>query len=314
VISKRDVREKTARLILQIAQHGQVLDAIPHSLDVTVQHRAVAADPEPVRDAMHLDPVFRGELLVGDIGAHGLAEHLGPAAGQRIESGFAQRNQDVLDGHLVDACDVRDLDRGKCLDVDVRMALLEAAEHVGVVLQAGLHVEAADDVELPGQATGRVRLLEHLFETVMIRPIFLWQARERAEYAGRAQIADVGRIYVLVRGEGYAIAVLRAVHLIGERSQPYDVWALEQRKAVSGFESRARGKLVACDAQCGIGDERQVHRHSRVHAACYPSKRRIARLTLWPPKPKLLLSAAVTGRVTATLGVKLRSSSGSGCS
>ena len=130
VIRERNVGEETARLVLQVAQQRQMLDAILDRLDVTVEHRAVGADPEPVRGPMDIDPVFGRQLLVRDGHAHAAAEYFGPATRERVESGLAQRNQNVLDRHLVDARDVRDLDGGECLDVDVRVARLEAAEHV----------------------------------------------------------------------------------------------------------------------------------------------------------------------------------------
>ena len=60
------------------------------------------------------------QLLVGDRRAHARAEHLGAAAGHRIEPRFAQRDQRVAHRHLLDARDVRDLDRRERLDVHVR--------------------------------------------------------------------------------------------------------------------------------------------------------------------------------------------------
>ena len=171
-----------------------------NDLDVAVQHRRIRANAQPVRNAVHLDPVFGVELLLGDGRAHALAEHLGAAAGQRVEPGIAKRDEHIVIGHLLDARDVRDLDRGERLDVHIGVALLQSAEHLGVVLEPCAHVEPAHDVEL---AHVRIRggLRVHLIHRVAIRPGFLGQPRVRAEDARLAKDADVGRIDVLVRGE-----------------------------------------------------------------------------------------------------------------
>ena len=151
MVRERDVGEESARLVLQVAQHAEMVDAVLDRLDVAVEHRAVGADAELVRDAVDVDPLAAGELLLGDRRAHAGAEHLGAAAGHRVEPRLAQRDEHVAHGHLLDARDVRDLDRGERLDVHLRMPRLEAAEHLAVVGEPRLHVEATDDVELARQ-------------------------------------------------------------------------------------------------------------------------------------------------------------------
>ena len=89
VIGERNVGEEAVGLVLQIAKHGEVLDTVLDALDMTIQHRAVRSDPEPVRGPMHIDPVFGRELLVGDRHADAFAEHFGAAARQRVEPGLA---------------------------------------------------------------------------------------------------------------------------------------------------------------------------------------------------------------------------------
>ena len=91
-----------------------------HGLDVAVEHGAVGADAELVRGAVHADVVGAAELLVGDLLAHGRAERLGAATGHGVEPRLAQRDEHVGPRHLLDAGDVRDLDRGERLDVHVR--------------------------------------------------------------------------------------------------------------------------------------------------------------------------------------------------
>src|SRR4051794_30022215 len=109
MVSERNVGEESTGLILQIAQHPEMLDALLDRLDVTVEHRAVRSNTESVRDAMYFDPILTSELLVGDVHANTLPENLRSATGQRIQTRFAKRDQNILDRHLVDARDVGDL-------------------------------------------------------------------------------------------------------------------------------------------------------------------------------------------------------------
>ena len=78
--------------------------------------------PEAVRDPVHVQPLVGDELAIRDRGTHRGTEYLRTAAGQRVEAGLAQRDQDVGDRHFLDAGDVRQLDRGERLDMDVRIA------------------------------------------------------------------------------------------------------------------------------------------------------------------------------------------------
>src|SRR6266699_2359374 len=80
VIGQRDVGEEAAGLVLQGPEREQVVRAVRHGLHVSIQHRAVRGQAEPVGLAMHRQPFLAGELLVGDGGARRGAEYFGPAA------------------------------------------------------------------------------------------------------------------------------------------------------------------------------------------------------------------------------------------
>src|SRR5438270_13924182 len=49
VIRERDVREEPAGLVLEIAQHAQMVDAVLKRFDVSVEHGAVRSNPEAMR-------------------------------------------------------------------------------------------------------------------------------------------------------------------------------------------------------------------------------------------------------------------------
>jgi hypothetical protein len=112
-------------------------------------------------------------------------KHLGAAARQTGKPGLLERQQHLALAGALDPRQVRDLDRGERFDMDVRVPLLEPADHVGVIREPELGMESADDVELAGRHTPRlIRLGEDLFQRPGIRPVLLGHPRERAEHAG----------------------------------------------------------------------------------------------------------------------------------
>ena len=228
MISEWDVRKESVGLVLQIAQHRQVLYTILNGLDVPIEHGAVRTNAEAVCSAMDIDPVLTSEFLVGDRHAHTFAEHLGATAGKCVKSGLAQCDQHIFDRHFVDAGDVRDLDGGKGLDVHVRVSRFQSAKHLAVVCEPRLHVETADDMELLSQPVRLLGFGVDLLERVVISAFFLRQPRKGTEYASLPQITDVGRIDVLIGGEGHDIAVPTAVGVIGKHADPQQIGRREE--------------------------------------------------------------------------------------
>ena len=133
-----------------------VIDALGGRLDVAVEHRDVRAHAEPVRDAVNLEIAIGAALVVADLPPHALRENLGAAARQRVEPGVHQLAQHLLVGPAVEIGEERDLDGGEALQMDVRTDPLEAAQHVQVVVERQIRVQAVDDVDL-GERLVRAR-------------------------------------------------------------------------------------------------------------------------------------------------------------
>ena len=104
--------------------------------------------PELMRDARCLEPLVAVDLVVADDAAHALVEDLGAAAGQRIHAGVAAGARASRDRDLVAPREVGDLHHGEGLQVHLREALLQAAQHLAVPVERQLGMQAADDVEL----------------------------------------------------------------------------------------------------------------------------------------------------------------------
>src|SRR4051812_27765379 len=100
-----------------------MIDPVVDGFDMAIEHRAVRADAKPVRGAVNIDPVFSRELFLRDLHSDAPAEYFRASARQRVETGFAQSDEDILDRHLVDARNVGDLDGSERLDVNLWMAL-----------------------------------------------------------------------------------------------------------------------------------------------------------------------------------------------
>src|SRR5467141_1658596 len=186
------------------------------------------------------------------------------------------------------------LDRRERFDHHLRMALLETAEHVHVVLEPQLGMQPAHDVKLTrGVVSGRVRFGEHFFEAARVGAILFGHARERAEDAGGAQDADVGGVDVLIGREVDALAVLPPVSEIGEATDREQVRRSKKRETIL-----AREPLAAFDLLCD---------RSEAHATL-----RTASVTSCPPHPNELDSATSICRFTAWFGAESRSQAGSG--
>ena len=154
-------------------------------------------------------------------------------------------------------------------------------------------MEAADDVEFARRIVARgVRLGEDLVETARVGPVFFGHPRERAEHAGVAQDADIGRIDVLVGGEVDALAVLARVGEGRESPDCQQVVRCEKREAILARQPFAPFDLVG--------------NRSEVHGTLLT-----ASVTLCPPNPKELDSATFTCRSTAWFGAESRSHAGS---
>ena len=101
-------------------------------------------------------------------------------------------------------------------------------------------------MEFLRQPSGRrLRLGEHLIERVVVRALLLRQASEGAEDAGLPEVADVGRIDVLIRRESHDVAVLAAVGVVGEHPDAEQIGRGEQKLGVRVRQAGSRDHLLA---------------------------------------------------------------------
>ena len=165
--------------------------------------------------------------LLADLGV----EDLGTAAGQAAESGVDQIPEHLLDRLPRDLAEELDLDGRVRLDVDLGRRLLDPADHVHVIVERQLVVQAADDVQL-GRAPrrGLPRPLDDLVAVHHVGPGLAQVGPERAEVAGVD--ADVRRVDVRVDVVVAEIAVVPLAHQVGHRAEGEQVVRRLQRQAV----------------------------------------------------------------------------------
>ena len=150
-------------------------------------------------------------------------------------------------------CD--DLARREGLDVDVRRQLLEAAQHLEVVLVGQVGVLAADDVDL-GDAAGErlARLLDDLVDREREGVGVAVVVAEGAEQAAVA--ADVGVVDVPVADEEDVVADGAPAGEVGQRADGEQVVALEEGDGVGFAQPSPLGDLGPDVVEAGARRER----------------------------------------------------------
>ena len=217
-----------------------MIDAILIVLDVAVEHGAVRLQPQLVRLARGIEPLVAIDLVIADDAADALVEDFGAAAGHGIHAGVAQTLQRLANRDLGALREVADLHHGEGLQMHLREALLEAAQHLAIPVERQFRMQSADDVKLgDGLTPALAGAMPHLVER---HGVGLGIAHPFAEGAQAATgHADVGGIDVAVDVEVRLVAVQALADQVGEIAHREDVGgaverdAVFERKTLAGF-------------------------------------------------------------------------------
>ncbi len=237
---ERDEGLKAAGLVLERAQAEQVVYAVIEGLDVPVEHRGVRPDAEAMGDAVDLDPLVGGGLVVRDPRADFRVEDLGASPGQAVEPRALQPLEDLPVGHPVVLGEEVDLHGREALEVNVGLDPLEASQELLVVREGKAWVKAVDDVDLARRVThANLELAPGLLDLHRVSPgRALFELGEGAEEARRN--ADVGHLDAHVAVEVRAVAVQPLADGVGELPDGDDVGMEEKRDAILEREPFAR--------------------------------------------------------------------------
>src|SRR5271165_7688233 len=107
-----------------------MVDTVLGGFEVAVEHGAVALQPNLVRDARRFQPFVAVDLVIANDASDALRENLRSAAWQRIDASCFEPLQRLADGDLSALGKIGDLDHGEGLQMDLRVALLQTADHL----------------------------------------------------------------------------------------------------------------------------------------------------------------------------------------
>ena len=226
-------RLEAARLVLQLAQCDEVLQALLDRLHMTVEHGRVRAYAERVRRLHRLDPLGGCRLLRADDLSHAIREDLRPAARERRKSRLLQGGEHFLDALARHFGEMHDLDGRERLDVGIGQRRLDLAHDAEIVVERLRRMKRRDDMDLAEppdllrlrQDARDVRLFHHITAAVPVRHL------EGAQ--GTARCADVRQIDMAVHIEKNARSarsLLRAPRRVCEKKK---IVVLVQRQGVS---------------------------------------------------------------------------------
>ena len=194
---QRDKGIQAARSILQIAQSHKVVDTMVDIFYVTIQHRSIRVETHFVRLLVHLQPLRRRTFARANLCTNLLVENLRTTARDRLHTSLLEQLQARLDGQARLHNHIVQLHRRKSLDAHLGHNLLDAANHLGVVVQIALGMYSAHDVNLGCSALlARLNLREHLLHRIIPRTLLALTTTIGAETT--IEQADVGRLEVEV--------------------------------------------------------------------------------------------------------------------
>jgi len=206
--------KKAAGFILGLPEGGKMLDPLLHGLNMPIEHGGVTLEPDAMRCLGNLKPALAGKLFLAGALSDPGAEHLGPTAGDRTQPGGNQFLKGL--GHRLSGKlgQMGNLYTGKGLDVDLGPHLLDAAQHVQIILVRQIRVNPAHHMHL---GDGFSQTLPHLGLDLLHRHLIgLRRLFVLAKGAELTKIgADVRVIDVLIVDEIGAVAVDPLPHQVG---------------------------------------------------------------------------------------------------
>ncbi len=104
---------------------------------------AVVLHAQLVRGAVHQQPFVGGAFQAGDALAHFIVQNFRAAAGNGIKPGIHQAHNGVTHRQARDFRNVQNFRRGKAVQVNLRIALLDVAQQVFVIIDLEVGVQTA---------------------------------------------------------------------------------------------------------------------------------------------------------------------------
>ena len=156
LVHEWDEAVEPPRLILEVADPHHMIDPVAPLFDMAKKHRHVGFHPPLVPFAVDFQPLLRIDFPFADKIAHPFVENLGTSAGHRINTVCDHQIKDLVVTFAVFLGEEVDLRGGECLDMQLRMALLDFSENLQIPLQPRIGVMRGDDMHLFDPARGDI--------------------------------------------------------------------------------------------------------------------------------------------------------------
>ena len=174
--------------------------------------------------------------MVADDVAHAVGKNLSTAAGKRIHTRGFQLLQRFADRELRAPRQIRDLDHGERLEMDLRKALLEARAEIEEILKRQVGMQSADDVEFRDRlGVSRGRGFECFVERHRVSAGRVFLSSKGAEAAGGH--ANIRGIDMAVDVEVRLVAVHALTHQVGHPAHGENVAGAVQGQCVIDIEA-----------------------------------------------------------------------------
>jgi len=241
--SQRNKCLEPARLVLQRAQLQQMIHAILVVFHVTIKHRRIGFQANPVGHSGRVQPLIAIDFVVANDVTNAIGKNFRASAGERIHSGSPKSLQRFLNRQLGTLRQVGDLDHGKSFQVHLRKTLLQTGNEVEEVLQGQVRMKASHYMKLSnGFCVSRGSRLKRLFQSHRVCARRVLFPPERAQPAcGDANICGID---VPVDVEVGLISVQSLAHVICQPAHRKDVTGLIQHQAVFGAQASPRENLI----------------------------------------------------------------------
>ena len=212
-------------------------------LHVAVEHGRVRLQPDLVGQPCRVEPLIAIDFVVTDDVANAVRKYFSPAPRQRIHSRRLQLFQGLANRELRPLRQIRHLDHGEGLEMNLRKALLQARTQIEKILKRQIRMQSANNVKLGNRlAISRGCSFESLLQRHRVGSGRIFLAAESAQPASGD--ANIRRIDMAIHVEICLIAMHALANRVGHPAYSKNVASPVEREGVLAVKALARLNLV----------------------------------------------------------------------
>ncbi len=148
MIRKRNECLKPSGFILKFPQFEEVVNTVFIRFNMTVEHGCIRPETNRMRDFHDFKPARTRYLLGADLIANPVGEDLRAAARHNLQTRVTKSRQYLTHAESADARKIVNLNGGKSLDAQLRVAFADRGDEGEVEFKRPVGVQTADDMHL----------------------------------------------------------------------------------------------------------------------------------------------------------------------